>query len=178
MPSEGYKRIIQRCEALAIKPTKQALHASIARQELELWSDGTLAKVYRISTSRKPPSCIADSRGTPSGLHRIAEKIGGEAPLGMVFKGRQPIGRLHTEMSLEEQAANLITTRILRLRGLEPGLNSGPGCDSYDRYVYIHGTNHEDRIGQPQSAGCLLLANSDVAELFELVDAGALLLIE
>ena len=38
----------------------------------------------------------------------------------------------------------------MRLRGLEEGLNKGPEMDSYDRYIYIHGTNHEDRLGNLQ----------------------------
>ena len=43
---------------------------------------------------------------------------------------------------------DLILTRILTLDGLEDGVNRGPGCDSLERYIYIHGTNQE-----PCSAG-------------------------
>lgn len=69
---------------------------------------------------------------------------------------------------------NLITTRILRLRGLETGYNAGQGCDSYERYVYIHGTNHEDRIGEPFSGGCVELRNAEMLELFDAVREGDL----
>ncbi len=92
----------------------------------------------------------------------------------MVFKGRVPVKHF-SEFSEEEQAANLITSRIIRIRGLEPGKNSGEGCDSYARYVYIHGTNHEDRIGQPFSGGCVEMLNRDVVELFDLVAESNLL---
>jgi len=34
---------------------------------------------------------VADSNCTRSGLHRIAEKIGGGQPVGTVFKGRQVV---------------------------------------------------------------------------------------
>ncbi|CAA6678628.1 Unannotated [Lentimonas sp. CC4] len=92
----------------------------------------------------------------------------------MVFKGRVPTGQKSSEYSEEEQARNLITTRIIRLRGLETGKNSGQGCDSYDRYVYIHGTNHEDRIGEPFSGGCVEMLNAEVIELFNAVHEGDL----
>ena len=67
---------------------------------------------------------------------------------------------------------NLITSRILWLRGLEPGVNRGGEVDTYDRYIYIHGTNREDRIGEPQSAGCVLMRNLEIVELYEEVRTG------
>jgi len=95
----------------------------------------------------------------------------------MVFRGRIPTGKRYWEENDVEQEKNLITTRILRLQGLEDGHNAGPGIDSFDRYIYVHGTNHEDRLGTPTSGGCVLLSNRDVEELFESVDLGSLVLI-
>lgn len=141
---------------------------------MALVENDTVAKVYDISTSKNPPSCKADSYGTPTGLHEIADKIGSGQPEGMVFKGRVPTGKHFSVYSGEEASRNLITSRILRLRGLEPGKNSGPGCDSYDRYIYIHGTNHEERIGQPFSGGCVEMCNADVIKLFKKVENGDL----
>ncbi len=133
-----------------------------------------IAKVFSISTSKNPPSCIADSYGTPTGLHCIADKIGAEVPEGIVFRGRVSTGQHFSEASAEDAARNLITSRILRLRGLEPDKNCGANCDSYDRYIYIHGSNHENRIGQPFSGGCVEMLNRDVVELFDWVDEGDL----
>jgi len=133
-----------------------------------------VSKTYIISTSLKPSSCVADSNGTPTGLHEIADKIGNGQPEGMVFKGRVPTGKHFSNYEDEEGTRNLITSRILRLRGLEPGHNSGKGCDSYDRYIYIHGTNHEERIGEPFSGGCVEMLNADVIELFGRVESGDL----
>lgn len=127
-----------------------------------------------MSTGRNPPSCREGSEGTPTGLHRAADRIGRDQPAGMVFTSRLPQGRCWPEFPSKEQAGNLITTRIIRLRGLEPGHNAGPGVDTYDRYVYIHGTNHPDRLGRPQSAGCLLLGDDDLIELFDRLEDGAL----
>ena len=107
----------------------------------------------------------------------LADKIGGNCEEGMVFQGRQPIQH-YSLFSVDAQKGNLITSRILRIRGLEPGKNSGSGCDSYDRYIYIHGTNHENRIGQPFSGGCIEMCNKDIIELYNLVDSGDLVWID
>jgi len=135
---------------------------------------GVITRIFQISTSKNAPSCMANSYGTPTGLHELADLIGETAPEGMVFKGRIATGQHFSEFPDEEQQNNLITSRILRLRGLELGKNGGDGCDSYDRYIYIHGTNHEDRIGQPFSGGCIELRNKDVIELFDLVEGSDL----
>ncbi|MDB2682359.1 L,D-transpeptidase [Opitutales bacterium] len=168
-------RVKQSCKALSITATPRQLIVSIERQELALLRNGTIERIFSISTSKNPPSCQADSYGTPLGLHALGDKIGADAPLGMVFKGRVATGQHFSECSTDAQQRNLITTRIIRLRGLEAGHNSGAGCDSYERYIYIHGTNHEARIGVPFSGGCIELRNSDMAELFDCVDEGDLI---
>lgn len=138
--------------------------------------DDQLQRTFSISTSKNPPSCVENSFGTPLGLHALADKIGEGEPEGMVFKGR--VAKSHfSKFTAEEQQKNLITTRIIRLRGLEPSYNSGSRCDTYERYVYIHGTNHEDRIGQPFSGGCIEMYNAEVIELFNTADEGDLLFI-
>ena len=43
---------------------------------------------------------------------------------------------------------------------------------SKDRYIYIHGTNREDLIGQPGSAGCVCLRNADVIQLYDIIPVG------
>ena len=128
-----------------------------------------------VSTSRRPPSNVANSLGTPRGLHEIAERIGGGQPPGMVFKSRVPTGRHFSELDDPGPGPlNLVTSRILWLRGLEPGVNLGDGVDSHGRYIYIHGTQREDEIGRPMSAGCVLMRNLDIIELYEEARAGDL----
>jgi hypothetical protein len=161
------EQIKEKCRALGITPVNQVLVVRIGTQTMQLFRDGELVRAYVISTSRRAPSNVTGSMGTPLGLHAIAEKIGRGQPLGMVFKGRVPTGRNSSEFSKAEQENSLITTRILRLRGLEPGVNMGGDVDSFNRYIYIHGTNREDRLGTPQSLGCILMGDLEVAELFE-----------
>ena len=168
-------RVKQSCAALSITPTDRFLVVSIEKQEMALLEKGEISTIFSISTSKNPPSCLTDSRGTPTGLHAIADKIGAGAPEGTVFKGRVATGQIYDQVSPEDAERNLITSRILRLCGLEIGKNSGEGRDSYDRYIYIHGSNHEDRIGQPFSGGCVEMLNADVIELFDQVDQGDLI---
>lgn len=162
----------KRCLPLGIKPADRLLFVRISTATLQFYQAGVLVKSYPVSTSLRPPSNIKNSLGTPRGLHEIAERIGAGQPPGMVFKSRIPTGRHFSEFSDEANAGQLITSRILWLRGLEPGVNQGGEVDSYERYIYLHGTNHEDRIGEPMSAGCVELRNLDIVELYEQVRRG------
>jgi L,D-transpeptidase catalytic domain len=175
---DTFEHAKEKCIALGLKPTTRLIAISIARQLLGFYQDDCLVKSYVISTSLRPPSNIRDSLGTPRGLHEIAEKIGAGQPPGIVFKARVGTGRHYSEFSPEEQQRNLITSRILWLSGLEPGHNSGGDVDSHSRYIYIHGTNHESRLGTPASAGCVQLGNLDMIELFEQVRTKDLVWIE
>jgi len=139
------QRMKERCAALVIKPTARVMTVSIAQQLLGFYRDEALIQSYIISTSLRPPSNRKDSRGTPRGLHEIAERIGAGALPGTVFKGRVNLGQHFNELSGEEHTKNLITSRILWLRGREPGVNAGGEVDSYERYSYMHGTNHEEK---------------------------------
>jgi hypothetical protein len=91
-----------------------------------------------------------------------------------VFRSREDTGViapiLTARVDVEE---DLILTRILWLEGLEPGVNRGPGIDSRERYIYIHGTNEEGLIGTPASHGCVRMRNQDVVTLFDLLPVGA-----
>lgn len=169
-------KVLEACLRLNIKPSQYLIYASIGEQKLYLFFENSPKKVYDISTSRAAPSCVKDSLGTPTGLHKIDGKIGAGAPLDSVFRARVPSGTL-AEQTPEERAKNLITARIMRLRGLEDGVNAGGNVDTFDRYVYIHGTNQEDKIGTPNSHGCLLMRNADIAELFDVVNDGTCVLI-
>jgi hypothetical protein len=170
--SSPIKQVIEKCTALGIKPANQLLAVRIGAQSMQFYRGGELAQAFIISTSLRPPSNVKGSLGTPLGLHSIAEKIGRDQPPGIVFRGRRPTDTDFKQLNDEENRDNLITSRILWLQGLEPGLNCGGEVDSHDRYIYIHGTNHEDRIGTPQSAGCVLMRNLELVELFEQVRVG------
>jgi lipoprotein-anchoring transpeptidase ErfK/SrfK len=118
---------------------------------------------YPVSTALLGVGFKAGSFKTPTGRFRIAEKIGQGMPIGTVFKSRRPIKA--TKKLLRED--DLVMTRILWLDGLEPR-----NANTHDRYIYIHGTNHEESIGAPAGHGCVRMKNADVVELFDLVTEG------
>lgn len=147
-------------------------------QRLYLWEDSgdaapVLLREYRVSTALAGLGEEAGSYKTPRGRHRIAEKIGAGAPLFAAFTARVPTGEIWTpDKDADAPGRDWILTRILWLYGLEPGRNQGGNVDSHARYIYIHGTSEEHRLGTPASHGCVRMANADVAELFGLVDVG------
>ncbi len=160
----------------ALADQRPILVVDSARQELLLIDiDPAARRSYRVSTSAKGLGNRIDSYQTPIGLHRIRQKIGGSEPRGTVFEARRPCGRIAREF--DNRDGDEITSRILWLDGLEDGINRGGRCDTYSRYIYIHGTTDEQRIGRPVSAGCIRMCNDDVIELFDDVLVNDLVLI-
>jgi lipoprotein-anchoring transpeptidase ErfK/SrfK len=168
------EKFLLACTKHNIAPTQFILTVSIAGQTVSLFEQNKFARKFPCSTSRFGIGQTEGSNRTPLGLHRIAEKIGAGVMAGTVFKSRRIIG--HT--SQPEFADAKITTRILWLEGLEPGLNKGfdggVSVDSHARYIYIHGTADQKSIGRPASHGCIHLAAADLIPLFDLLPSGAL----
>jgi hypothetical protein len=166
-----WESLNQISSAQRFKLADRILVVRIKSATMQYFVKTQLVKSYAISTSRKPPSNVKNSLGTPRGLHEIAERIGAGQPPGMVFKSRVPTGRHFNEFP-DNQTSNLITSRILWLRGLEPGVNRGGDVDTHERYIYIHGTQQEERLGEAMSSGCVLMRNADIVELYEQVRVG------
>ena len=109
----------------------------------------------------------------------MRELIGANAPVGAVFVGRRSTGEICTP---EWEAANpdrdWILSRVIWLAGMEDGKNRGGDVDTYSRYIYIHGTPDGQPLGEPRSHGCIRMRNTDVIELFEVVEPGMLVQID
>ncbi len=142
---------------------------SVADQRLDLHEGGKAIQSFPVSTSAFGLGSEPGSMKTPLGRCCISEKIGDGAPMGMVFKSRQPTGQIGSE----EQPEDLVQTRILWLQGLEE-----ENANTFGRYIYIHGTNHESSIGKQTSHGCIRMTNEDVIKLFELVEPGVEVIIQ
>ena len=162
-----------------LRPHEPAVIVDVSEQKLHLIKEQKVLRSYPVSTSRYGTGNQRGSEKTPLGTHRIKEKIGKDAPLGALFRGRKRTGELapiygdRTPMK-----GDLITTRILWLDGQEEGANKGAGVDSHERYIYIHGTPEEGFIGVPRSKGCIRMRNGDIIELFEEVPEGTLVQIQ
>ena len=132
---------------------------------------------FLFSRSQAPLCNLENSFGTPMGLHVICEKIGEEVPINGELIARKFTGQV-VPIAKSENEKGRITTRILRLKGLQWGINKGIDlkthrfCDSYKRCIYIHGTNLENFIPKPLSKGCLLLKTQDLTYLFRKVNIG------
>lgn len=157
------------------------IKVSVKKQTLSLFKDGHIVKHFPVSTSKFGISNKAGSNKTPLGLHKIVRKIGNGVPTGTVFVGRRNQGWVTPLLKKKpkvNQDRDRITTRILRLRGLESEVNKGEGIDSYKRFIYIHGTLHEWLIGKPASHGCIRMRNRDIVKLFDIIPSGTMVLIE
>jgi lipoprotein-anchoring transpeptidase ErfK/SrfK len=124
---------------------------------------GETIRCYAISTSRYGVGTEPGSFKTPAGRFRIGEKIGDGAPLGEIFVSRVPTGRIGQESDEHDH----VQTRILWLDGLD-----ADNTNTRDRYIYIHGTNAESRLGTPASFGCVRMNNQDVIDLYDRVAPG------
>jgi lipoprotein-anchoring transpeptidase ErfK/SrfK len=145
--------------------TRHRILVSTTDQRMAVYDKERYLATFKVSTSKFTLSDRPGSNGTPLGRMEIAEKIGGGQPLGMKFKGRQPVGEI---VPVNAPGRDPIVSRILWLKGLEPW-----NRNTYSRFIYIHGTPEERTLGRPASYGCVRMASRDVAWLYNRVGKGA-----
>jgi L,D-transpeptidase YbiS len=151
---------------------------SISKQQLILFDEEDSIKQYSISTAKNGSGERKNSECTPRGEHIIAEKIGEGAKENSVFVGRIETNELYNSKLRDfHPRRDWILTRILWLSGIEEGKNKKGDVDSHDRYIYIHGSPEDIEMGYPGSRGCIRMRNSDVIELFNLVNVGTKVII-
>jgi lipoprotein-anchoring transpeptidase ErfK/SrfK len=149
----------------AAPDTRHHLVVSTRDQKMALLDKNNLLAVYPVSTSKFGLGDWPGSRFTPLGQLQIAEKIGGNAPPGAVFKDRRRTGEI---VRTNSPGRDPIVTRILWLRGLE-----AQNARAFSRDIYIHGTPEEWKIGSPASYGCIRMRSGDIIHLFDIVGVGA-----
>lgn len=156
----------------------EILYVSIKDQQLYHLKRNKIINQYPISSAKKGVGNATGSEKTPLGLHYIKEKHGEDTPLNGRMIGRVYYGQIATIFKdTTSSKTDDITSRILWLCGEEEGINKGGNIDSYQRYIYIHGTSEEGKIGQPASHGCIRMKNDDVVELFSNVKLNTRVLI-
>ena len=146
---------------------------SLAKQELYFFQNNEKIFIFPVSTSKYGVGNKEGSFKTPLGIHRISEKIGDGAEICTIFENKKKTDKIAV-INNTNNSKDLITTRIIILEGLEPGINKGKGIDSKVRNIWIHGTQEEKSIGKPASHGCIRMKNNDIIELFDLVDIDTL----
>ena len=150
------------------------LYVSVQSQRMYLVVEGGMWSEYVISTARNGLGTARNSMRTPEGLHRVVRKLGDGVPAFGIFKARRFTGDVAAP---DSGGGDLITSRILWLDGLEPGVNEGGDVDSMERDIYIHGTADEASLGTPSSHGCIRMRNRDVIRLYDQIPVGTLVVI-
>jgi L,D-transpeptidase YbiS len=155
------------------------IEISIPEQRLRLQDDvGQVLAVYPVSTAANGAGELKGSGCTPRGQHIVRARIGGDCDAGTVFIGRRPTGEIWTpQLAAQFPGRDWILSRILWLSGCELGKNRLGGCDTMQRYIYIHGTPDTEAMGVPRSHGCIRMRNKDVIELYDKVPVGTPVLI-
>ena len=179
----GQKKLIETArdyiDTKCNKSYDEVLFVNITEQKMYYIKEGGIVKTYVISSSSYGVGNKAGSNKTPKGLHKVKQKFGEKTPIngkmiGRVFYG--DIATIYTDNT--KSKTDDVCSRILWLVGLEEGLNKGEGIDSYNRYIYIHGTSEEGRLGKPASHGCIRMKNKEVIELYDKIKIGTLVLIK
>jgi lipoprotein-anchoring transpeptidase ErfK/SrfK len=141
------------------------LIVSVPDQRMAVYRKDVLLGTFPVSTSKFGYGDGAGTNHTPLGKLQVAQKIGGGQPSGMRFKSRRATGEI---VPVNAPGRDPIVTRILWLKGRE-----GENRNAYDRYIYIHGTPEESRLGTPASFGCVRMASRDILWLYDTVGKGA-----
>jgi lipoprotein-anchoring transpeptidase ErfK/SrfK len=149
--------------------TSRNIHISVRDQRLTLKEGDMPIRTYPVSTSRFGIGTEEGSLKTPTGRFHVAEKIGAGMPSDTVFRSRIALGPNDPLPASED----FVMSRIMWLDGLEEH-----NANTRGRFIYIHGTKHQDKIGSPASRGCVRMRNLDIVELFDLVEEGTPVVIE
>lgn len=146
------------------------IYVDINKQKLFLLDNRVTIKKYNISTSKRGLGNKSNSLQTPEGLHKIKSKYGQGVPIGGILDHRKFNGEIASiNLDTTSTAIDIICTRVIRIIGLEDGVNKGGEVDTYLRKIYLHGTNEEGLIGKESSHGCIRMKNQDIVDLFDRV---------
>jgi len=176
MPANIIKIVNDLSRRFPEHPQNLLIIISINNQRLYLVKDKKVTKSYIISSAKQGTGNLSGSYKTPLGVHSISGKFGDNAEIASIFKARKNTHKLAKILLHPDDRSDKdnITSRILWLTGMEDGINKGKNIDTHDRYIYIHGTDEEGRLGKAVSHGCIRMSNQDVINLFKQVTIGTL----
>lgn len=146
---------------------------SVSQQMMHLWQDDVCVFNCAVSTAKNGIGCVKDSGCTPFGRHYVRARIGEGEDVYSVLKARRPTGQLWSEQLMTDQPnQDWILGRILWLCGVELGVNRGSGVDTFQRYIYIHGSPESGVTGVPASHGCIRVRPLDMLNVFDFLRYG------
>jgi hypothetical protein len=143
------------------------LEIDIPTQALTMRRGEEVLSLHSVSTGLAGAGQREGSGQTPLGWHYVRAAIGGDRPLGTVFRGRRPTGEIFDPAwSISQPDRDWILSRILWLCGLETGYNRGGDVDSQRRFIYLHGTPPDQPMGEALSHGCIRMRDDDLLAVF------------
>lgn len=142
---------------------------SVADQMLYAIKNGQPYINLPVSTALNGVGEQKNSHQTPRGKHHVRAKIGNNLPINAVLRGRRWTGEIWSPaLNAQYPDRDWILSRILWLSGYEVGFNRLGNVDSFQRYIYLHGTPDTEPMGIAKSHGCIRLRNTDIIQLFDI----------
>ena len=92
MESTRVVDVFSRLKPFLSNPDDLYLIVDVAGQKLHLCRSDTIIESIASSTALRGLGSKEGSNRTPTGIHRIAEKIGDGAPAGRIFRDRRDTG--------------------------------------------------------------------------------------
>ncbi len=139
------------------------------QQKLYITNDGTPQKEFLVSTAANGFSNTKDSGKTPLGLCFITKEINADEKYEVIIGGKgvnKTVGPKEKSTYRKGHCAEVLTASLV-LEGTEECNKNVKG-----RYVYIHGTNREQYLGQKKSGGCIRVSNDAILELTNILGRG------
>lgn len=160
-------------------PQLAGLTVHLQSQQLYVFYANKMIAKFEISSALNGPGELQNSHCTPRGWHAIAEIHGLNLEKNAVLVERSWTGEIyHPRLAEIFPDRDWILSRILRLRGLEPGFNQGGQVDSFSRFIYIHGTPDTEPMGIPRSHGCIRMRNDALIPLASWIQVGVKVFID
>ncbi len=135
-------------------------------QNFKLYDGDSIILRGKVSTGRKGVGNEENSGQTSTGLMKISEVKGkGEEKFTVLISLKPTNPKIVLGANIDSPRADEghsaeVTSRALTLKGLEE-----QNKNVSSRYIYIHGTNKEARLGGRASGGCIRVANDNVIKL-------------
>ena len=166
-------------KALEVSTPLPRIEISVTEQKLTYYSPGGAHRTYPVSTAKFGTGQTNGSLQTPLGKHVVIEKVGDGLPWNAVFKYGAFTGKYY-HPGQAPSSGDPILTRIIRIAGTEKGFNTGPGVDSEQRRIYIHGTpaSEKPEEGVPRSRGCIRMSARHILDLYQHVSVGTEVIIK
>jgi len=171
--------ILLRSEQFSHNSIGNILIVKVGEQKMYLIDENMKIKqIFLVSTAKNGIGNLKGSNKTPLGFHRIVKIAGRGEEKGVFFNNDFKVlgfAKIYTDTT--DSPDDMLTSRVFVLEGLEDGVNKGENIDSFDRKIFVHGTNEEGLLGKPMSKGCIRMNNDDIINLAEIIAEGTLLYI-